>query len=168
MKNVVLFLILLIAGAVVYIYLAEPEWLDEIMGKEPGPAVEEPSSPGPSTSTRGSAPMAPAPTAPSRVKAKLTLPASDMDLFLSGEPVEPGSTLEIDPGTGTETELGSFAFREDHAAYPNGFINLDVIRSDYALKYAADQAIGRLAGHVRAAIPAARPMPASEVASHRQ
>ena len=54
------------------------------------------------------------------------------------------------------TTLAEFATREDHAAYPNGFVNTRVFNDAYTLRYAAEEAIGQITTDIRATIPPAR------------
>ena len=63
---------------------------------------------------------------------------------------------------GGDLLLGEFAFREGHGAYPNGFINVDVIDPAYCVKYAIDQGLKEFTPHLRGVIPGAVPLEKSE------
>lgn len=54
-----------------------------------------------------------------------------------------------------DKQLAEFAIREEHAGYPNMLLNTNVFSSTYCLKYAAEEAVGKLAPEIRKTIPAA-------------
>jgi hypothetical protein len=53
--------------------------------------------------------------------------------------------------------VSEFVAREEHAGYPNGFMNWQVTKTSYCLKYAVEESIDIVTEHIRATIPAARP-----------
>ncbi|MBX3729270.1 MAG: hypothetical protein KF858_08805 [Candidatus Sumerlaeia bacterium] len=55
--------------------------------------------------------------------------------------------------------LAEFVAREEHAGYPNGFMNWQVTKTSYCLKYATEESIDMVTEHIRATIPAARLRP---------
>ena len=65
-------------------------------------------------------------------------------------------------GAGQTEVLAEFALRESHGGYPNGFINPGVLSAPYCLKYATEEAIGKLTGRLREFIPGVRPLPGRE------
>ncbi|MCB2156508.1 DUF4410 domain-containing protein [bacterium] len=65
-------------------------------------------------------------------------------------------------GVEDETVLAEFAIRESHGGYPNGFFNPQVFDAPYCLKYAVEEAIGKLTERLREFIPGVLPRPGME------
>ncbi len=63
----------------------------------------------------------------------------------------------MDGGKESHATIADFAIREEHGGYPQGFFNPTVMSASYCLRYAAEQAIHRVASEIRDTIPAARP-----------
>jgi hypothetical protein len=65
-------------------------------------------------------------------------------------------------GVDGEKVIGEFVLRDDHAGYPNGFMNPRVMYVHYCLKYAAEEIIGKFSKDLRKNLPAVRPAPAPD------
>lgn len=75
-----------------------------------------------------------------------------------GDPFDPGDLV------------AEFAIRDEHAGYPNGFLNPTVMKSHYTLKYAATDAVGKMGALIREHIPPAtlkEPAPTPMTAARR-
>ena len=93
MKQLVLIFVFLVVGLVAYLFFAERAWLEEMLSPEKSPAPAAVSESSPDAPVPSKAPPRPQAKTP-RSLAKIQLPETDMSLFLDGEPVTPGETVE--------------------------------------------------------------------------
>ncbi len=107
MKKVMIILIILVASIAGYIWIAEPEALEGIIGKkkEEAPAAEthDPAPP------KKSKPVS-KPKTDNAPKAHFQAPNSDLAIYINGKPIQAGATETLEPGPLVVSGYGSDSY----------------------------------------------------------